>query len=109
MVLLAPPHLSEKMACSTENNPGHCRPSRTIRGNAVNEGIVHDDLMSASHDVITPAELGRELGHNDGDRPGITVRRYLRERYPDHLKNQRWELTPEQADEVRAHFGRTSA
>ncbi|MCT1396647.1 hypothetical protein M4D51_13025 [Microbacterium sp. p3-SID338] len=65
--------------------------------------------MSASHDVTTPAELGRELGHNDGERPGITVRRYLRERYPDHPKNQRWELTAEEADDVRAYFrGRSS-
>ncbi|WP_292700213.1 hypothetical protein [Microbacterium sp. 69-10] len=65
--------------------------------------------MSTLGDVITPAELGRELGHNDGERPGITVRRYLRERYPDHPKNQRWELTLEQADDVRAYFrGRSS-
>jgi len=61
--------------------------------------------MSTHRDVITPADLGRELGHNDGNRPGITVRRYLRQRYPDHLKSQRWELTREQADDVRAHFG----
>lgn len=65
--------------------------------------------MSTLHNVITPGELGRELGHNDGDRPGITVRRYLRKRYPDHRKNQRWELTPEQADDVRRHFGRKTA
>lgn len=81
-----------------------------MRGNAVNEGIVHDDLMSTLHDFISPAELGRELGHNDGDRPGRTVRRYQRERYPNRPKNQRWKLTPEEADDVRAHFrGRASA
>lgn len=57
-----------------------------------------------THNIITPAELGRELGHNDGERPGITVRRYLRERYPDHPKSQRWKLTQEEADDVRAHF-----
>lgn len=57
-----------------------------------------------THSIITPAELGRELGHNDGERPGITVRRYLRERYPDHPKSQRWKLTQEEADDVRAHF-----
>lgn len=65
--------------------------------------------MSTLHNVITPAELGRELGHNDGERPGIIVRRYLRERYPDHPRNQRWELSQEEADHVRAHFrGRSS-
>ncbi|WP_404473470.1 hypothetical protein [Microbacterium aerolatum] len=60
--------------------------------------------MSADADFITPAELGRELGHNDGDRPGITVRRYLRERYPDHPKHQRWQLSVDEADDVRQHF-----
>lgn len=71
--------------------------------------MVHHDLMSTPNSVITPPELGREVGHNDGERPGITVRRYLRERYPEHRKNQRWELTQEEADDVRAHFrGRSS-
>lgn len=60
--------------------------------------------MSTHADFITPAELGRELGHNDGERPGLTVRRYLRERYPNHPKNQRWELSVEEADDVRRHF-----
>ncbi len=54
--------------------------------------------------TITPADLGRELGHNDGDRPGLTVRKYLRQKYPAHLKNQRWELTAAEADDVREHF-----
>jgi len=55
---------------------------------------------------VTPAELAVELGHDDGGRPGWRVRRFLRERYPDHPSHERWQLTPEQVDEVRAHFGR---
>lgn len=54
--------------------------------------------------TITPVQLAAELGHDDGERPGRRVRRFLRERYPDHRPNQRWLLTPEQANEVRAHF-----
>lgn len=54
--------------------------------------------------VITPVELAAELGHDDGGRPGRRVRQFLRERYPDHPSNQRWLLTPEQANEVRVHF-----
>ena len=52
-------------------------------------------------DPITPPELARELGH--GDR-GRRVRAYLRDRYPEHGKFERWLLTPEQADDVRARF-----
>lgn len=57
-----------------------------------------------SINMITPVELASELGHDDGERPGRRVRQFLRERYPDHRPNQRWLLTPEQANEVRAHF-----
>lgn len=66
---------------------------------------MHDDDMDHASDFTTPAELGQELGHNDGDRPGITVRRYLRERYLEHPKNQQWRLSPDEADDVRRHFG----
>ncbi len=65
-------------------------------------------MSNVSH-FVTPVQVGKELGHNDGNRPRITVRRYLRERYPDHLTNARWELTAEQADDVRAHFRGRSA
>lgn len=65
--------------------------------------------MSTHRDVTTPDELGRELGHNDGERPGKTVRRYLRTRYPDHPKGQRWELTRREADDVRAYFRGSSS
>lgn len=77
-----------------------------MRGNAVNGGIVHDDLMSTLHNVITPKDLASEIGHTD---EGKKVRGYLRKTYPGHFKNQRWELTPEMAVDAKAHFrGRSS-
>lgn len=54
---------------------------------------------------ITPRELARELGHDDAGKAGRKVRAYLRSRYTDHQKNASWFLTPEQADDVREHFG----
>lgn len=60
--------------------------------------------MMTSFNLIEPKDLGGELGHDDGSRPGITVRRYMRKKYPDHPKGTRWRLTPEQADDVRRHF-----
>jgi len=65
-------------------------------------------MSNISH-LITPVQLGKKFGHNDGNRPGITVRRYLRKRCPNHLKNARWELTAEQAEDVRAHLRGRSA
>ncbi len=65
--------------------------------------------MNAPAPLIGPKELGRELGHNDGDRPGRKVRAYLRERYPDRARGGHWLLTPEEADDVRRHFGGASA
>jgi hypothetical protein len=53
---------------------------------------------------VTPVQLAAELGHDDGRRPGRRVRQFLRERYPEHPAHERWQLTPAQADEVRAHF-----
>lgn len=70
---------------------------------------MHDDDMADALNTFTPAELGRELGHDDGARPGITVRRYLRERYPGRPKGQRWILTQEEAADVRRHFGSARA
>lgn len=66
---------------------------------------MHDGRMSTDFYPMTPKQLGRELGHNDGASPGITVRNYLRKTYPDHPKGARWLLTREQADDARRHFG----
>jgi len=49
-------------------------------------------------DEITPATLEAELGV-DAKR----IRAYLREAYPKPLWT-RWELSDEQADDVRGHF-----
>ncbi|ANJ27357.1 hypothetical protein [Agromyces aureus] len=53
-----------------------------------------------------PAELARELGYIDEDRPGKVVRDYLRAKYADHAKNQRWVLDEAQAADVRANIPR---
>lgn len=53
-----------------------------------------------------PAELARELGYTDEDRPGKVVRDYLRAKYPDHSKSQRWVLDEAQAADVRANVPR---
>lgn len=56
--------------------------------------------------TYTPAELARELGYRDEQRPGLVVRNYLRRRYPDHPKYARWVLDDEQAADVRANVPR---
>ena len=49
---------------------------------------------------ITPRELSDQLGVSDR-----TIRGFLRATYPGgRVKYQRWLLTREQADAVRAHF-----
>lgn len=55
----------------------------------------HDEVM------MTPVELAVEMGVEP-----IQVRRYLRERFPRSQveKGQRWQLTDEMVDDVRAHF-----
>lgn len=53
-----------------------------------------------------PAELARELGYTNEQRPGKVVRDYLRWKYPDHPKYQRWELDEVQADDVRVNVPR---
>lgn len=55
-----------------------------------------------------PVELARELGYTNEARPGKVVRDYLRSKYPDHKKNQRWVLDEEQAADVRANVPRKS-
>lgn len=52
---------------------------------------------------ITPKDLARELGHTDD---GRAIRHFLRSEHPEHGKYARWELTPQQAADVRAHFAR---
>lgn len=62
--------------------------------------------MSTIHNVVTPKDLACEIGHTD---EGKKLRGYLRKTYPDHFKNQRWELTPEMVADAKGHFrGRSS-
>ena len=56
--------------------------------------------------TYTPAELARELGYTDEHRPGLIVRKYLRTKYPDRPKYQRWLLDEAQAADVRANVPR---
>lgn len=56
--------------------------------------------------TFTPAELARELGYTDEQRPGLVVRNYLRKKYPDHPRYQRWVLDDAQAADVRANVPR---
>ncbi|THJ65753.1 hypothetical protein E8P82_10700 [Arthrobacter echini] len=53
-----------------------------------------------------PAELARELGYTDEQRPGKVVRDYLRKKYPGHPKYQRWVLDEAQAADVRVNVPR---
>jgi len=55
-----------------------------------------------------PAELARELGYVNEHRPGKVVRDYLRKKYPDHRKYQRWVLNEAQAADVRVNVPRKS-
>ncbi|WP_416393559.1 MULTISPECIES: hypothetical protein [unclassified Curtobacterium] len=55
-----------------------------------------------------PRELAAELGYTNESRPGQVVRVYLRAKYPEHLKHERWELDEAQADDVRANVPRGS-
>lgn len=56
--------------------------------------------------TYTPIELGRELGYTDEHRPGKIVRDYLRKKYPNHQKYERWLLNEEQANDVRENVPR---
>ena len=58
--------------------------------------------------TYTPVELARELGHFNEARPGKIVRDYLRSRYPEHPKYQRWVLDEAQAADVRANVPRNA-
>lgn len=53
-----------------------------------------------------PAELARELGYTNEHRPEKVVRDYLRKKYPDHPKHQRWVLDEVQAADVRVNVPR---
>lgn len=58
--------------------------------------------------TYTPRELAVELGYTNESRPGQVVRRYLRLKYPQHPKHERWELDEALADDVRANVPRAS-
>lgn len=64
--------------------------------------------IAYAHDMepYTPVELARLLGYRNEARPGLVVRNYLRARYPDHVKNSRWELTEAEAADVLANVPR---
>ena len=50
--------------------------------------------------IITPTDLARQLGVDPR-----RIRKYLREQHAvGHMHFARWELTKEQATDVRAHF-----
>lgn len=48
---------------------------------------------------ITPKQLSAELGVSDR-----AIRQWLRDQGWQSVPYARWELTPEQAEQVRAHF-----
>lgn len=56
--------------------------------------------------ICVPSELARELGYTYEARQGKVVRDYLRAKYPDHPKYQRWVLDEEQANDVRVNVPR---
>ena len=58
--------------------------------------------------TYSPRELATELGYTDESRPGQVVRVYLRAKYPEHPKHERWQLDEAQADDVRANVSRAS-
>lgn len=53
-----------------------------------------------------PVELARELGYKNEHRSGKIVRDYLRKKYPEHRKYQRWVLSEVQAADVRINVPR---
>lgn len=52
-------------------------------------------------ETTTPKQLSAELGVSDK-----SIRRWLRDQGWQGVPYSRWHLTSEQADLVRAHFGR---
>jgi hypothetical protein len=53
-----------------------------------------------------PAELARQLGYVDEDRPGKVVRDYLRFKHPEHPRHQRWVLDEAEASDVLTNVPR---
>ncbi len=53
--------------------------------------------------TYSPAELANKLGYTEETRPGRVVRAYLREKYPDHPRGQRWVLDEGKAADVLAN------
>jgi hypothetical protein len=72
----------------------------------VAHGQTRSRLTLRAVTTYEPAELARELGYMDECRPGKVVRDYLREKYPDHPKYQRWVLDEAQAADLRANVPR---
>lgn len=69
-------------------------------------GMVQLRLTLGGVATYDPAELARELGYTNEKRPGKVVRDYLRKKYPDHPKYQRWVLDEAQAADVRVNVPR---
>lgn len=63
-------------------------------------------LFHAGGATYDPVGLARELGYRNEARPGKVVRDYLRSKYPDHPKRQRWVLDEDDAADVRANVPR---
>ena len=70
-------------------------------------GIAAGIRWARDSETFTPEQLAALLGY-DEERPGRVVRRYLREKYPDHPKSQRWMLTAGQARDVLSNVPRAS-
>lgn len=80
----------------------HRRATKLVRWSAAAGGTEPDDIGQPGADTVRPEELAAELGVT-----GLTVRNYLRTRYPrdpsEHGTN--WSLSEEQARDVVEHFG----
>ena len=84
-----------------------------IRGNRIDLEVLQGFLAGPdemhtlySMTTYTPVELARELGHLSEARPEKIVRDYLRSKYPEHPKYQRWVLDEDQAADIRANAPR---
>jgi len=72
----------------------------------VTSDVTRSGLTLRAVATYEPAELARELGYTNEPRPGKVVRDYLRKKYPDHPKYQRWKLDEVQAADVRVNVPR---
>lgn len=65
------------------------------------QSLLYFPTIATMGETITPRELATELGVSDR-----TVRQWLRDKGWQSVPYARWNLTPEQAERVRAHFRR---